>query len=155
MESKRETIGIERKKADEIIKILSVILANEFVLYVKARNYHWNVVGMNFIELHKFFEKIYEEINKFVDDIAERIRTLGGHPPSTLKEFLDLAKIKEHPGTYPEAKSMIKNLLDDYEMIIEDIRDGINKADPGTADLLTEVLRSHEKTAWMLRSLLE
>ncbi|GBD03065.1 General stress protein 20U [bacterium HR19] len=145
-----EGLGIDRKKAEEIIRILSDILANEFVLYVKARNYHWNVVGMNFIELHKLFEKIYEELNEFVDDIAERIRTLGGHPPSTLKEFLELAKLKEHPGTYPDAKTMIKNLLEDHEFIIKEV----DKADIGTADLLTEILRSHEKTAWMLRSLL-
>lgn len=149
-----EGLGIDRKKAEEIIRILSDILANEFVLYVKARNYHWNVVGMNFIELHKLFEKIYEELNEFVDDIAERIRTLGGHPPSTLKEFLELAKLKEHPGTYPDAKTMIKNLLEDHEFIIKEIRSVVDKADIGTADLLTEILRSHEKTAWMLRSLL-
>jgi starvation-inducible DNA-binding protein len=148
-------LGIDKKEAEETISILKLILSDEFVLYVKARNYHWNVVGINFVELHKFFEKIYEEINEFIDDIAERIRTLGGYPPSTLREFLELAEIKEHPGVYPPPQTMIKNLLYDHELIIRKIRENVDRVDAGTADLLTEILRSHEKTAWILRSLLE
>ncbi|MFN3134631.1 MAG: Dps family protein [Candidatus Kryptonium sp.] len=155
----KPNIGITEKNLEGVIKILSTLLADEYVLYTKARNYHWNVVGMQFNDLHKFFQSLYEELNEYVDDIAERIRTLGGNAVATLKEFLDLTRLKEHPGEYPDAKTMLSNLLNDYEAIIRNLRNDIvtvgeQYEDLGTADFLTELMEKHEKTAWMLRSFL-
>ncbi len=155
----KPNIGITEKNLEGVIKILSTLLADEYVLYTKVRNYHWNVVGMQFNDLHKFFQSLYEELNEYVDDVAERIRTLGGNTVATLKEFLDLTRLKEHPGEYPDAKTMISNLLNDYETIIRNLRDDIvaveeQYKDLGTADFLTELMEKHEKTAWMLRSFL-
>lgn len=155
----KPNIGITEKNLEGVIKILNILLADEYVLYTKARNYHWNVVGMQFNDLHKFFESLYEELNEYVDDVAERIRTLGGNAVATLKEFLDLARLKEHPGEYPDAKTMISNLLNDYETVIRNLRNDIvtvgeKYQDLGTVDFLTELMEKHEKTAWMLRSLL-
>jgi starvation-inducible DNA-binding protein len=155
----KPNIGISEKNLEEVIKILSTLLADEYVLYTKARNYHWNVVGPQFNELHKFFQSIYEELNDYIDDIAERIRSLGGWSVATLSEFLQLTRLKEHPGEYPEARKMIENLLNDYEAVIRTLREDIVKVgeeykDLGTADFLTELMEKHEKTAWMLRSFL-
>jgi starvation-inducible DNA-binding protein len=156
----KPNIGISEQNLEGVIKILSTLLADEYVLYTKARNYHWNVVGMQFNDLHKFFQTLYEELNGYVDDVAERIRTLGGKSVATLKEFLDLTRLKEHPGEYPDAKTMLTNLLNDYETIIRNLRNDIvtvseKYQDLGTADFLTELMEKHEKTAWMLRSFLE
>ncbi len=156
----KPNIGITEQNLEGVIKILSALLADEYVLYTKARNYHWNVVGMRFNDLHKFFQTLYEELNDYVDDVAERIRTLGGKTVATLKEFLDLTRLKEHPGEYPDAKTMLSNLLNDYETIIRNLRNDIvtvgeKYQDLGTADFLTELMEKHEKTAWMLRSFLE
>lgn len=155
----KPNIGITEKNLEGVIKILSTLLADEYVLYTKARNYHWNVVGMQFNDLHKFFQSLYEELNEYIDDVAERIRTLGGNAVATLKEFLDLTRLKEHPGEYPDAKTMLSNLLNDYEAIIRNLRNDIvtvgeEYKDLGTADFLTELMEKHEKTAWMLRSFL-
>jgi len=155
----KPNIGITEQNLEGVIKILSTLLADEYVLYTKARNYHWNVVGMQFNDLHKFFQTLYEELNEYVDDVAERIRTLGGKSVATLKEFLELTRLREHPGEYPDAKTMISNLLADYETIIRNLREDIvtvgeKYKDLGTADFLTELMEKHEKTAWMLRSFL-
>lgn len=155
----KPNIGITEQNLEGVIKILSTLLADEYVLYTKARNYHWNVVGMQFNDLHKFFQTLYEELNEYVDDIAERIRALGGKSVATLKEFLELTRLKEHPGEYPDAKTMISNLLNDYETIIRNLRNDISTIeekyqDAGTVDFLTELMEKHEKTAWMLRSFL-
>lgn len=155
----KPNIGITEQNLEGVIKILSALLADEYVLYTKARNYHWNVVGMQFNDLHKFFQSLYEELNEYVDDIAERIRTLGGNAIATLKEFLENTRLKEHPGEYPDAKTMLSNLLNDYETIIRNLRNDITTVsekyqDLGTADFLTELMEKHEKTAWMLRSFL-
>lgn len=155
----KPNIGITEQNLEGVIKTLSILLADEYVLYTKARNYHWNVVGMQFNDLHKFFQTLYEELNEYVDDVAERIRTLGGKSVATLKEFLELTRLKEHPGEYPDAKTMLSNLLTDYETIIRNLRNDIvtvgeKYQDLGTADFLTELMEKHEKTAWMLRSFL-
>src|SRR6267142_6470387 len=93
-------IGISESNRDSIVKILNAILADEYVLYTKTRNYHWNVVGPQFNDLHKFFEGQYGELNEVIDDVAERARTLGGAATATLTEFRDAARLKEHPGQY-------------------------------------------------------
>ena len=91
-------LGINDKDRAGVVKILNALLADEYVLYTKTRNYHWNVVGPQFNDLHKFFAEQYEAIDDFVDDVAERARTLGGHAVATLSEFAEAARLKEHPG---------------------------------------------------------
>jgi len=104
-------LGIDDKDRASVVKILNALLADEYVLYTKTRNYHWNVVGPQFNDLHKFFAEQYEAIDDFVDDVAERARTLGGHSVATLGEFVEAARLKEHPGQYPGADNMLENLL--------------------------------------------
>jgi len=97
-------LGINDKDRAGVVKILNALLADEYVLYTKTRNYHWNVVGPQFNDLHKFFAEQYEAIDDFVDDVAERARTLGGHAVATLSEFAEAARLKEHPGQYPSTR---------------------------------------------------
>jgi starvation-inducible DNA-binding protein len=153
-------IGIEEQDRKAVVQVLSKILADAYVLYTKTRNYHWNVVGSDFSEYHKMFEEQYNEIDADIDEIAERIRALGQKTPATLAEFSKTTQLEEHPGQYPDAKTMIKNLADDHESVSKAIRKSITIVgdkhhDVGTEDFLTGLLEKHEKTAWMLRSILE
>ena len=153
-------IGLSEGPRQAVAKILSALLADEYVLYTKTRNYHWNVVGRQFNDLHKFFAEQYEAIDDFVDDVAERARTLGGHSVATLAEFVEAARLKEHPGQYPSADDMLENLLSDHETIIRQLRADADAAaskfhDMGTNDFLTGLMEEHEKMAWMLRSFQE
>ena len=152
-------VGIAQKDRDGSIKILNQLLSDEYVLYTKSRNYHWNVVGSDFSELHKFFEAQYEELDDIIDEVAERARSLGGNSLGTLKEFLQNTKLKEFSGDTPEAKKMIANLLNDHESIIKELRQNLNTCaeqyhDMGTSDFLTGLMEQHEKMAWMLRAYL-
>jgi starvation-inducible DNA-binding protein len=153
-------LGIKDGDRQAIIGILNTLLADEYLLYTKTRNYHWNVVGPQFNDLHKFFEVQYNELNGFVDDIAERARTLGGRAFGSLAEFAQHARLKEEPGAVPDARTMLANLLGDHEAIIRSLREDIEAAadrhhDAGTNDFLTGLMESHEKMAWMLRAFLE
>ena len=152
-------IGIADDRRDGVLRILTALLADEYVLYTKTRNYHWNVVGPQFNDLHKFFETQYDALNEVVDEVAERGRTLGGPAIGTLAELLDHARLKEHPGQYPDAKQMLANLLADHEAIVRTLRGDVAAAmdkfgDAGTSDFLTGLMEKHEKMAWMLRSFL-
>jgi starvation-inducible DNA-binding protein len=152
-------IGIEPKDREGVVGLLSPLLADEYVLYTKTRNYHWNVVGPQFNDLHKFFQEQYEALDDVVDEVAERARTLGGHAVGTLAEFLQLARLKEHPARYPEAREMLTDLLADHEAIIRTLRRDLETADAqhhdiGTNDFLTGLMQTHEKMAWMLRAFL-
>jgi starvation-inducible DNA-binding protein len=151
-------IGIADEPRHRVADILSRLLADEYVLYTKARNYHWNVVGPRFNDLHKFFETLYEAVNGIIDDVAERIRTLGYPAAATLAEFAKVARLKEQPGEYPEADGMLSALLADYETVIRQLRGDVDACaehhDLGTSDFLTGLMEQHEKTAWMLRSFL-
>jgi len=100
-------IGISESNRDSIVKILNAVLADEYVLYTKTRNYHWNVVGPQFNDLHKFFEAQYETLNEVVDDVAERARSLGGKAFGTLAEFAQHTRLKEQPGKQPPALTMV------------------------------------------------
>ena len=156
----KPTIGLTDTNRSGVIKLLIPLLADEYVLYTKTRNYHWNVVGPQFNDLHKFFAEQYEAIDDFVDDVAERARTLGGHAVATLSEFAEAARLKEHPGQYPSADDMLENLLADHEAIIRQLRADADAAagkfhDMGTNDFLTGLMEEHEKMAWMLRSFQE
>ena len=153
-------IGMSESNRASVVKILNTLLADEYVLYTKTRNYHWNVVGPQFNDLHKFFEAQYGELNDVVDDVAERARTLGGHALGTLGEFSKRARLTEHPGKYPDAAGMLKSLLEDHEAVIRQLRVDLETVgekyrDVGTNDFLTGLMEQHEKMAWMLRAFLD
>jgi starvation-inducible DNA-binding protein len=153
-------LGIKPADCQALVRLLNRLLADEYLLYVKTRNYHWNVTGMQFNDLHKFFEAQYEAIEGFVDDVAERARTLGGRANGSLTEFLRDARLKEQPGQLPAAPKMIANLLADHETLVRQLRKDVETADKkhedaGTADFLTGLMEHHEKMAWMLRAFLE
>ena len=150
-------IGLAEKSRSGVVEILNRLLADEFVLYAKTRNYHWNVAAPNFSELHKFFESQYAELEGIVDEVAERARALGGRALGTLKEYLEVTRLKENPGSNPAAKRMIAFLLTDHERIIQALRNDLATCqetyqDAGTSDFLTGLMEQHEKMAWMLRS---
>jgi starvation-inducible DNA-binding protein len=150
--------GISRESLQKIANILNDDLADEYVLLTKTRNYHWNVEDPRFNDLHKFFEEQYELLSAAVDEIAERVRAVGGRTRATLKEFINSSQIREDIGSYPNADTMLGNLLYDHETIIKTLRKNINECqelnDEGTANFLTDKMEAHEKMAWMLRSFL-
>ncbi len=151
-------IGIEESARKNIAEGLSKVLADSYTLYLKTHNYHWNVKGPMFQTLHLMFEGQYTELATAVDEIAERIRSLGERAPGSYAEFSKLTSIGEEEGT-PKAKDMIANLVTAHETLIRTARNVFPKAeeanDEATADLMTQRIQVHEKTAWMLRSLLE
>lgn len=151
-------IGIEESKRKEIAEGLSRLLADTYTLYLKTHNFHWNVTGPMFQTLHLMFETQYTELALAVDLIAERIRSLGFPAPGTYSEYVRLSSIEETPGV-PKAEEMIRLLVAGQEAVARTARSVFPVAesanDEPTADLLTQRLQIHEKTAWMLRSLLE
>ena len=153
-------IGLSEEQCQGVVHLLTVLLADEYVLYTKTRDYHWNVVGPQFHALHKLFEEQYKALNEVVDDVAERMRALGQPAIGTLAEFAQHTRLKEHPGYYPEAREMLANLLADHEMVIQQLRRDAETCaaeyqDQGSHDFLIGLMRHHEKTAWMLRGFLE
>jgi starvation-inducible DNA-binding protein len=152
-------IGLNPQQLHGSISILNQLLADEFTLYLKTRNYHWNVTGKQFHDLHKFFEGLYEDLDEIIDEVAERTRALDGVATASLSEYLKATTIKEELTTKLDSDSMIQNLLADNEQIIRELRGYIVQTqdefgDLGTADFLTGLMEKHEKTSWMLRSLL-
>ena len=153
-------IGLTDAQREGVNGILNTLLGDEYVLYTKTRNYHWNVVGPQFNDLHKFFEAQYGALDDIVDDVAERSRALGGAAIGTLAEFSEHTRLKEEPGRYPAAATMLAALLADHESLIRtlraDLATAIDKhADAGTSDFLTGLMEKHEKMAWMLRAFLD
>ncbi len=146
--------GARRSIADG----LSRLLADEYTLYLKTHNFHWNVTGPMFNTLHLMFETHYNESALAVDEVAERIRALGVKAPGTYSQFARLSSIEETEGT-PEAMEMVRLLVKGHEACVKTSREVFPHADEvndaATADLLTRRMMAHEKTAWMLRSLLE
>ena len=151
-------IGIEANKREAIAGGLSRVLADTYTLYLKTHNFHWNVTGPMFQTLHLMFETQYNELALAVDLVAERIRALGLPAPGTYRQFAQLAAIQEDDGI-PEAKDMIRRLVEGHETVARTARETFKVAedasDQPTCDLLTQRMQVHEKTAWMLRSLLE
>jgi starvation-inducible DNA-binding protein len=151
-------IGIADKERKKIAEGLSRLLADTYTLYLKTHNYHWNVEGPMFQTLHTMFELQYTELALAVDLIAERIRALGHYAPGSYAQYAKLSSIKEETGV-PGAQDMIKDLVKGNEAVSKTARaifPVVEKAsDEPTADLLTQRMQIHEKTAWMLRSLLE
>jgi starvation-inducible DNA-binding protein len=150
-------IGIDEKNREEISNGLSRLLADTFTLYLKTHNFHWNVTGPMFQTLHVMFEEQYNALWTATDLVAERIRSLGFPAPGTFGQFNDLSTVKETDGV-PEATDMIRLLVEGHETAARTAREVFTIADEAndqpTADLLTERMQEHEKTAWMLRSLL-
>lgn len=150
-------IGIDAADRKEIVKGLSALLADSYTLYLMTHNFHWNVTGPQFSSLHNMFMLQYTEQWNALDLIAERIRALGFPAPGTYKEFVSLASIQEVDGT-PKAMDMVRHLVNAQEAVARVARELfplIDKVDDQpTADLLTQRINVHEKTAWMLRSLL-
>ena len=154
---KEPKIGIPEKDREGVVKILTELLCDEYVLSAKTKKYHWNVVGPDFSELHKFLEEQYEEIDEVVDLVAERIRAIGGQTIGTLTEFVQYTRLKEDPGSYPDSHTMLANLLDSHEATIRILRGNADETDEkyhdmGTNDFLIGLMEKHEKMAWMLRS---
>ena len=150
-------IGIPETARQEIAGGLNKVLADTYTLYLKTHNYHWNVTGPMFTTLHLMFETQYNELWTAVDLIAERIRSLGEFAPGSYAQFGQLTSISEADGV-PEATEMIEDLVNGHETVARTARAAFEAAeranDQPTADLLTQRLQAHEKTAWMLRSML-
>ena len=151
-------IGLADKARKTLVDVLNRLLADEFVLYVKTRNFHWNVAGPNFSELHKFFEAQYEALDDTIDAVAERARALDGMAAGSMTDYLKLTRLTE-ASSHLSAPEMLRALLADHEQVIRQLRDDIEVADDvddvGTEDFLTGLMEAHEKTAWMLRACLK
>ena len=150
-------IGISEENRKTVSFELSKLLADEFLLYTKTRNAHWNVEGPDFHAMHLFFESQYGQIEDMMDGVAERIRQLGHFAPATLKSFLQLTHLSEKISDKNDSLTYIGELLADHEAIIEFIRGNIEPfaskyQDYGTSDYITGLMEDHEKMAWMLRA---
>ncbi|MVM31153.1 DNA starvation/stationary phase protection protein [Spirosoma sp. HMF4905] len=153
----KTSIGISAENREVVAHQLAKLLADEFVLYTKTLNAHWNLEGMDFHLVHLYFEELYTQSAEIVDDVAERIRQLGHYAPATLKNFLQLTHLTEQDENGNDSRSLIKKLLSDHESIIDFIRGNIDEfveahKDAGTSDYITGLLEKHEKIAWMLRA---
>ncbi len=150
-------IGIPEADRQKIAEELGRVLADTYTLYLKTHNYHWNVTGPMFNTLHLMFEEHYNELWVAVDLIAERIRSLGEFAPGSYAQFAELTSIDEADGV-PSAEQMLADLVAGHEAVARTARAAFAAADAAgdqsTADLLTQRLQVHEKTAWMLRSML-
>lgn len=148
-------IGINENDRKDIAQGLKGLLADSYTLYLQTHNFHWNVTGPQFRELHLMFEEHYTELAIAVDDIAERIRTLGVAAPGTYRTFSELSSIKEIEGV-PNATTMVATLLQGHEAVVKTCRDVLKLSqkadDESTSALVSDRMRVHEKTAWMLRA---
>lgn len=153
-------IGLTDEQRHGVMNLLNQDLADAYVLLVKTKKYHWDVVGPQFRTLHQLWEEHYKKLTENIDEIAERIRTLGGYPTGTMEGFLSLATLKEHSGEIPTATGMVTQLVEDHEQVIRNLRNHVDRCseefhDQGSADFLTELMEEHEQIAWMLRSFIE
>ena len=153
-------IGLSEEQRQGVIDLLNRDLSDAYLLLIKTKKYHWDVVGPQFRSLHTLWEEHYEALTINIDKTAERVRTLGGYPVGTAEGFLKNSSIKEHSGDIPTAYGMVENLVVDHEQVIRNLRDHIDNcsekfSDQGTADFLTGLMEQHEEMAWMLRSFIE
>jgi starvation-inducible DNA-binding protein len=153
-------IGLTEEQRQGVINLLNQDLADSYLLLVKTKKYHWDVVGPQFRSLHELWEEHYEKLTINIDALAERTRALGGYPVGTMEGFLKMASLKEHSGDVPAATGMVANLVQDHEQIIRNLREHVDQCseqfhDEGTADFLTGLMEEHEEMAWMLRSFIE
>ena len=153
-------IGLTDEQRQGVVDLLNKDLSDSYLLVIKTKKFHWDVVGPQFRTLHQLWDEQYEAISMNIDAIAERTRALGGYPIGTAKGFLDNATIREHSGDLPDAEAMVERLVGDHEQIIRNLRSHIDECsdsfhDEGTADFLTALMEQHEEMAWMLRSFTE
>ena len=156
----RISIGLSEEQRQGVVNLLNTDLSDAYLLIIKTKKYHWDVVGPQFRTLHQLWEEHYTALALNIDAIAERVRQLGGYPVGTAKGFVDNATLREHPGDLPSAEEMVKRLISDHEQVIRNLRDHVDQCgdkyhDEGTADFLTGLMEQHEEMAWMLRSFLE
>lgn len=149
-------LGIPSPDTTNIADLLNQLLADQHVVYVKMRNFHWNLVGPSFVEVHEFIEKLYNQTALEIDLVAERIQQLGHAAAGSMSEFLKKAQLKESSGGKKEQTAAVKELSADSDTMARNLRKMIGEVDeqyddPGTVDLLTNILKSQEKNAWMLR----
>ncbi|SDG34002.1 starvation-inducible DNA-binding protein [Limimonas halophila] len=147
--------GISAEDRKRVAEGLSRVLADSYTLYVKTQNYHWNVEGPSFKQLHELFEEQYTDLREAIDEIAERIRALGHHAPGSFREFGKLAAVPEETGQ-PDWQQMVRQLAEDQETVVGTLRQVVTTAaqasDHVTEGLVTDRLQVHEKNAWMLRA---
>lgn len=153
-------IGLTDQQRAGVITLLNQDLSDLYLVLVKTKKYHWDVIGPQFRTLHQLWEEQYETLTLTIDACAERVRMLGGYPVGTMEGFLNLASIKEHSGDIPKATEMVSRLVKDHEIIIRNLREHVTQCsetfkDDGTADFLTGLMEQHEGMAWMLRSFVE
>ena len=153
-------IGLTKEQLHGVTELLNRDLADFYLLIIKTKKYHWDVIGPQFRTLHELWEEQYEALSINIDETAERIRSLGGYPLGTAAGFIEYSTINEHPQDLPDANEMVARLVQDHEQIIRNLREDVDKCseeyqDEGTADFLTELMEQHEEMAWMLRSFLE
>ncbi len=152
-------IGIVANNRAKVCELLAGVLADQHVLYIKTRNFHWNLVGERFHTLHAFYEKQYDALALAIDETAERIRMLGGVAPGSMKDFLEGATLTEETGALVDGEHTLNVLVKDHEACARKLREDIDLCDDkygdaGSADFLTALLQKHEQAAWMLRSFL-
>ncbi len=152
-------IGITDANRQAVALELNKVLANEFLLYTKTRNYHWNVEGSSFIEFHKFYEGQYKALEEMIDEVAERIRKIGHYAEARMVDYLKLTSLLEQEYTN-DKKIQLNNLLNDHETIIQQLRKLITKfadenKDIGSSDFITGLMKQHEEMAWFIRSYLK
>ncbi|MBD2114482.1 MULTISPECIES: Dps family protein [Cyanophyceae] len=153
-------IGLSEQERQGVTEILNKVLADAYLLLIKTKKYHWDVVGPQFRTLHELWKEHYEALTISIDSVAERVRQLNGYPLGTAEGFLKNASLKEHPGDLPSAQEMVKRLVNDHEQIIRNLRGFVDQTseefhDEGTSDFLTGLMEAHEEMAWMLRSFLD
>ena len=157
---RRMDIGLSEEQRQGSIRALNTVLCDESLLLIKTKKAHWDVVGPQFLTLHKLLDDHYEKVAKYSDEVAERVRQLGGFPVGTAAGFLAGATVREAPGTLELATDAVSHLLDDHETVIRVMRENSKICeekcgDRGTADFLVALMQGHEEMAWMLRSFLE
>ena len=150
-------VSVMHKNRQRVTDELGKLLADEFVVYTKTKNAHWNVEGADFLDKHKFFEQQFNQLDDIIDRVAERIRSLGHYTNATLKTFLELTHLSEARTDQNDSLSYIKDLLQDHESIIANLNENIKTfsdayRDYGTADFITSLMEEHEKMAWFLRA---
>ena len=149
--------GISEENSKKVADALNQVLADEFVLYTKTLNFHWNIEGRDFHALHVFLEEQYNQLQIIIDSVAERVRKVGHFSTGSMQEFLNSASLKEHQGAASVSEEMIAELASDHDSMIRKTRTLIDDFeekydDAGSSDFITGIMKEHEKMAWMLRA---
>ncbi len=152
--------GLNEEAQKGVVELFKRTLADQHVLFMKMRNYHWNITGPQFIALHELIEEQYDQVAEAIDDTAERIRQYGDFAPGTLAEMLEMTRLTEEPGAVPTAREMVANLVADHEAVIRQLREDADTIDDEYDDVAAEdyyinLMQDHQKMAWLLRAHLE